>query len=133
MEPFATVQDVIDLFRPLTEEEARRAGTLLPAVSDLLRQYAMNAGRDLDAMVASGKLLPGVLKSVTVDVTARALVEGGAGESILVSQESQGALGYTASRTYLNPGGGIFVKDAELKRLGILRQRMGVSDFVQHD
>jgi hypothetical protein len=30
------------------------------------------------------------------------------------------------SGSFLSPGGGIFIKNDELKRLGILRQRIGV-------
>lgn len=133
MEPFATVQDMVDLYRPLTEAEMGRAKALLPVVSDTLRQYARNKGRDLDRMIESGELLPSVARSVAVDVAARALEQSsGGGGSMLLSQTSQSALGYSVSGTYLNPGGGIFVKDAELKRLGLLRQRMGVIDFAGH-
>ena len=42
-ESFATLQDVIDLWRALTPEETQRAEKLLPLVSDSLRQEALNA------------------------------------------------------------------------------------------
>ncbi|WP_224212616.1 phage Gp19/Gp15/Gp42 family protein, partial [Streptococcus agalactiae] len=64
-----------------------------------------------------------VLKSVTVDIVARTLMTATQGEPM--SQESQSALGYTWSGTYLVPGGGLFIKDSELKRLGLKKQRYG--------
>ena len=46
-----------------------------------------------------------------------------------MEQFSQSALGYTASGTYLVPGGGLFIKKSELSRLGLKRQRIGVLDI----
>lgn len=81
-------------------------------------------------MMASGEVSPEVVRSVTVDVTARALETQTASAPMTMTQLSQSALGYSVSGTYLNPGGGIFVKKSELKLLGILRQRLGVIDFA---
>ena len=121
---YATVQDVATLWRPLSADETTRATALLPVVSDVLRQEAHNLGRDLDAMIANGDVLESVVKSVTVDITGRVLMESTNSEP--QTQFSQSALGYTVSGTYLVPGGGIFVKRAELARLGLKRQRYGV-------
>lgn len=122
--PYATVSDIETLFRPLTAEEETRADALLPVVSDILRQEAMNAGKDLDEMIATGEVLDTVVKQVTVDVTSRTLMTSTTGQPM--TQESQSALGYSWSGTYLNAGGGIFVKTSELKRLGLRRQKMGI-------
>lgn len=127
-QPYATKEDITELFRPLSSEEEQRAEALLPAVSDLLRQYAKNVGKDLDEMIDKEKVLPDVVKAVTVDVVARALMTSTTDEPM--SQMSQSALGYSMSGTYLVPGGGLFVKNAELKRLGLLQQRLGVIDLA---
>lgn len=124
---YATVQDVATLWRPLTADETTRATALLPVVSDVLRQEAHNLGRDLDAMIANGDVLESVVKSVTVDVTGRVLMESTNSEP--QTQFTQSALGYSVSGTYLVPGGGIFVKRAELARLGLKRQRYGVLEI----
>ena len=126
---FATVQDLAELWRPLKFEEQERAKALLPLVSDLLRQEAAKVGKDLDAMVESGKLRANVVKAVTVDVTARILRQDTEGEA--KTQESQAALGYSWSGTYAVPGGGISnaIMRNDLKRLGLRRQRMGVIDL----
>lgn len=128
MESFATVQDVISLWRPLTPSEAERAEALLPIISDCLRQEARKVGKDLDAMIPA-ELLPGVAAAVTVDVLSRILRQNTEGEAM--TQESQGALGYTWSGTYAVPGGGIAnsILRNDLKRLGLRRQRIGVIEF----
>lgn len=134
MNDFATVDDILALWRPLTPEEMERAKKLLPIISDVLRQEAMNVGKDLDQMLSDGEVLPGVVKSVTVDVAARTLNTPSDGAPM--TQMSQSALGYTVSGTYLVPGGGLFIKRTELARLGLRRQRIGVIepyDLGHHD
>lgn len=127
MENFATINDIASLFRPLTSEETEKANALLPVVSDSIRQEARKVGKDIDAMIEKGELLENVVKSVVVDVTARALLTSTNSEPM--SQMSQSALGYSVSGTFLVPGGGLFIKKSELARLGLKRQRYGVVDF----
>ena len=62
------------------------------------------------------------MRSVVVDVVARTLMTSTDSEPI--TQESQSALGYSWSGTYLVPGGGLFIKKSELSRLGLRRQRL---------
>ncbi len=126
MKPFATVQDVIELWRELTPEEINRAESLLPIVSDSLRVEAEKVGKNLDEM-AEIPSFKNVLKSVTVDVVARTLMTSTSREPM--TQESQSALGYSWSGSYLVPGGGLFIKRSELARLGLKRQRCGSIDL----
>lgn len=123
---YATVQDVIDLYRPLSPAEEARVTQLLPVISDRLRFEAEKVGMDLDAAITASAVLANVARSVTVDITARALMTptdgGGLGP---MTQISQSAGGYSASGTFLNPGGGLFIKNSELAALGIRRQRYG--------
>lgn len=127
MNSFATTQDVIRLWRPLTPEESTRVEALLPIVSDSLRQEALHVGKNLDEMLSSGELLENVIVSVTVDVIARTLMTATNKEPL--TQFSEGALGYTFSGTYLVPGGGLFIKKSELARLGLRRQRIGAIEL----
>ena len=46
-----------------------------------------------------------------------------------MTQYAESALGYSVSGSFLVPGGGLFIKDSELKRLGLKKQRYGVIDF----
>ncbi|EFQ50472.1 hypothetical protein G6Z84_03045 [Lactobacillus iners] len=123
---FATLDDIISLFRTLTMEESERAKALLPIVSNSLRVEAKKVNRNLDEM-AKDEAYASVLKSVTVDVVARTLMTSTNSEPMIQSSES--ALGYSSSGTYLVPGGGLFIKNTELARLGLKRPRWGMLDI----
>jgi hypothetical protein len=124
-EAFATVQDIMDLWRPLTTDEQTRAGNLLPLVSDTLRNEAKKVGKDLDTLVTEDETYSSVVKLVTVDVVARVLRQTTTGDAM--TQESQSAGGYSWSGTYAVPGGGIAnaILYSDLKRLGLLNQQIG--------
>lgn len=124
MSNYATIDDVISLWRPLTPAETERATALIPIICDSLRNEATKVGKNLDAMIAETPSLSSVAKSVTVDVVARTLMTSTHQEPM--TQYSESALGYSASGTFLVAGGGLFIKDSELKRLGLKRQRIGV-------
>ena len=127
MNPFATIEDLELLWRELSESEKPRATQLLIIISDSLRVEADKVGKDLDAMIADSVSFGSVVKSVVVDVTARTLMTSTDQEPM--TQFSQGALGYQVSGSYLVPGGGLFIKNSELNRLGLKRQRIGGIDF----
>ena len=131
MGSFATIDDMNVLWRTLSVEEQLRAEALLPIVSDSLRYEAEKVGKDLDKMLEAKPALASVAKSVTVDVTARALMTSTNAEPM--SQISQSALGYSVSGTYLIPGGGLFIKKSELARLGLRRQKIGVIELYGDD
>ena len=123
MDNFATIEDIRTLWRALTPEEEERASALLQKVSSILRSEADKVGKDLDLMIQQKPYLADVATSVTVDVVARALSTPTNQEP--VSQFTESAMGYSYSGTYLVPGGGVFIKKAELARLGLKRQKMG--------
>lgn len=123
MDNFATTEDIRKLWRALTPEEEERASALLQKVSSILRSEADKVGKDLDLMIQQKPYLADVATSVTVDVVSRALATPTNQEP--VSQFTESAMGYSYSGTYLVPGGGVFIKKAELARLGLKRQKMG--------
>ena len=127
MAAYATVEDMATLWRTMTAAEVTKAEELLDIVSDCLRYEAQKVGKDLDAMIEANSYLASVAKSVTVDVVARVLMTSTDSEPM--SQFTQSALGYSYSGTYLIPGGGLFIKKAELARLGLRRQRFGAVDL----
>ena len=127
MANFATIDDVISLWRKLSVEEIKRVEALLPVISDSLRQEAQKVGKNLDKLAEESPSYASVLKSVVVDVVARTLMTAVDKEPMI--QESQSALGYSFSGTYLVPGGGLFIKKTELSRLGLRNQRYGGLDF----
>ena len=129
MSDYATVQDVIDLWRPLTQEEQTRTANLIPLVCDELRIEAKKVGKDLDLMISEDTALASVAKVVTVDVVSRILRQSTDGDPM--TQESQSANGYSWSGTYAIPGGGIAnaIMKNDLKRLGLRGQRYGVIEW----
>lgn len=127
MADYATIADIIALWRPMTPAETERATALLPVVCASLREEARNVGKNLDAMVAADADLAVVARSVVVDVVARTLMTSTDQEPMTQSTQSAGV--YSMTGTFLVPGGGLFIKKSELARLGLRRQRYGVIDF----
>lgn len=129
-EPFATTDDVITLFRPLSADELTRAEALLPLISDMLRTRAAALGVDLDTRAADDSTYESTLKVVTVDICGRVLRQSNTGEPM--SQESQSALGYNWQGTYAIPGGGIAsaIMRTDLKTLGLRVQQVRPLEFT---
>lgn len=132
MQPFATIEDLENLWRKLKPDETERAKQLLIIVSDSLREEDGRVGKDLDKMInEKPPYFTNVVKSVTVDIVARTLMTSTDQEPM--TQTTESALGYSWSGSYLVPGGGLFIKNTELSRLGLRRQRYGVIDFYGQD
>ena len=131
MEDFATIDDLSKLWRPLKPGEIERAESLLTVVSDSLRIEAQKVGKDLDVLVADSVSYANVVKSVTVDVVARTLMTSTDQEPM--TQMTESALGYSVQGSFLVPGGGLFIKNSELARLGLRRQRYGVMELYGYD
>ncbi|MBE6164457.1 MAG: hypothetical protein E7156_03965 [Streptococcus gallolyticus] len=129
MSNFASTTDLEKLWRSLKPTEMERAEALLEIVSNSLRFEGEKVGKDLDKQAESSKAFASVLKSVTVDVVARTLMTSTDQEPM--TQMTESALGYSYSGSFLVPGGGLFIKESELKRLGLKRQRYGVIDFYE--
>lgn len=129
MSNFASKNDLERLWRNLKPTEMERAEALLEIVSNSLRFEGEKVGKDLDQQAADSVAFASVLKSVTVDVVARTLMTSTDQEPM--TQMTESALGYSYSGSFLVPGGGLFIKESELKRLGLKRQRYGVIDFYE--
>lgn len=130
MTGFVTVDDVIAITgKDYSKAELERIVTIIPLLSDALRMEATKVGKDLDAMVETSRAYASVVKLVITDIVIRVMRQTMDGEPM--SQESQGALGYTWSGTYAVPGGGIAaaIMRNDLKRLGLRRQRMSMVDL----
>lgn len=133
MSDYATVQDVIDLWRPLSQDEQTKATKLIPLVCDEIRTEANRVGKDFDALVTADTALASVAKEVTVDVVSRILRQSTDGDPM--TQESQAANGYSWSGTYAVPGGGMAnaLMRNDLKRLGLKVQRYGVIEWYEQN
>lgn len=123
---FATVQDVESISgATYTQAEETRINTLLPLISDLIRNEGAKVGKDVDALIAKDAAYSNVVKLVTCDVVVRVMRQSTTGEPM--SQESQSALGYSWSGSYAVPGGGVAMSlmENEKRTLGFKSQKYG--------
>ena len=125
MENFATVEDVMNLYGPLNADQIAKVEQLLSYTSSYFRTLAKEYGRDLNQEVIDDVDMKNNAKLATCNVVIRELDKGNSS----LSQESQSALGYTWSGTYVNTGGGLSILNKDLKLLGLNRQRIGMVDI----
>ena len=125
MEDFATVEDVMNLYGPLNADQLSKVEQLLTYTSSYFRTLAKEYGRDLNQEVIDDEDMKNNAKLATCNVVIRELDKGNSS----LSQESQSALGYTWSGTYVNTGGGLSILNKDLKLLGLNRQRIGMVDI----
>lgn len=125
MENFATVEDVMNLYGPLNADQLAKVEQLLSYTSSYFRTLAKEYGRDLNQEVIDDEDMKNNAKLATCNVVIRELDKGNSS----LSQESQSALGYTWSGTYVNTGGGLSILNKDLKLLGLNRQRIGMVDI----
>lgn len=119
---YATVQDLENFWRELTDDEETRAAYLLVLASDTLRQVAMNNGKNLDDMIEDGKVLTNTVKQIVMEAVKRAM--NTPVDQQPVTQQSMTAGPYAQSLTFANPAGDIWFKDKEYKMLGLKGQRL---------
>lgn len=127
---FATLAEVLAVTgADYTSAEQTRIETLLPLISDAIRNEAQKVDFDIDALIAEDEAYASTVTLVTCDIVARAMRQSTDGDPM--SQESQSALGYSWSGTYAIPGGGVAgaIMKNDLKRLRIKRQRIGVIEL----
>lgn len=117
MAGFATVDDLIERWRPLGPTEAKRAGALIKDASALIVSQMRQAGRDI-----TDPDLADALKAVTVAVVKRAMI---ADDGVAATQVSQTAGPYTQAFTYQNPAGDLYLTRTEKGMLGLNRQVFG--------
>ncbi len=120
--PFATTEDLTKFWRALDATETTRAEYLLELASDNLRQIAMNAKKDLDAMLAAGTVMSNTLKQIVMESVKRAMLTPQ--NQPPVNQMSQTAGPYSESFVFSNPAGDIWFKDKELKMLKLKGQKL---------
>lgn len=125
MENFATVEDVMNLYGPLNADQLSKVEQLLTYTSSYFRTLAKEYGRNLNQEVIDDEDMKNNAKLATCNVVIRELDKGNSS----LSQESQSALGYTWSGTYVNTGGGLSILNKDLKLLGLNRQRIGMVDI----
>lgn len=127
MEPLATIEDYRARYGDPADEA--RAATLLSDASDLLiSAYESNVGSYERGKVDAFDRSAAAVCCLVVNrvLSAPAALAG-------ATQYSQGAGGYTASVSYGSALGEMYLGKTELKRLGLLDQRIGALHPVGSD
>jgi hypothetical protein len=111
-EPFASVEDLEVRWRELSDTEKRTAAELLLDASAYLRQLDPS----IDARIARGHLQRRVVTSVVCDMVKRALMSTDTGA---ITQQSETVGVFSASATYFNPSGDMYLTKTEKRLLGL--------------
>lgn len=126
-----TVDDLIARWRPLSNDEISKATTFISDCENALHVYAYDRGFDLDAMLEEYEPREELYTAIVCDVVKREMTSL-SDEGPATSQYSQSVNGYSISGTYLSPGGGLFIKNSELKMLGLLCQRVRKVELYEY-
>ncbi len=118
-----TVNDLISRWRPLTADEISRAETYISDCESALHVYAYDRGKDLDAMLAEYEPRGDLYTAIVCDIVRREM-QASSEDGPAMSQYSQSVNGYNVQGTFLSPGGGLFIKNSELKMLGLGSQKV---------
>lgn len=117
---YVTVNDLISRWRTLSNDEIAKANVYISDTESALHVYADRRGIDLDAKLENSHYLQ-LYKATVCDIVKREMCTTSE-EAPAMSQYSHTVNGYTVQGTYLSPGGGLFIKNAELKSLGLISQ-----------
>jgi hypothetical protein len=114
MSAYATVDDLMKRWRSLTEDEQDKAAVLLDDATAMIAA---------ECKKARAHPPEGLLKIVCVDMAKRAM--SSPVDDIPASNVQQTAGPYSASVTFANPMGDMYLTKANRKLLGFSRQRIG--------
>lgn len=120
---YATKNDVIVLYRELTEAEEAKIESYLEMAESMIMQEAIKANKDLETMIDEGILLEDTVKLVEVDVVRRCFLNND-DSYVNMSQFSESVAGYTFSGTPNRSG--CYLLEREKARLGLKRQKVGI-------
>lgn len=129
---YATSDDYIRFYGSVTAEQLAKlngdgSNGLLAVVSNVLKITAEGRNIDLDARVADNDYAL-IVSKVVCDICKRELDTAENEYDVNATQATESALGYSQSITFSNAGGGIYLKQNDLKQLGWLRQKIMLFD-----
>lgn len=110
-EVYATVDDLVAAWRPLSDAEWARAEKLLEYASNRVRVKVPG----IDAALVAGTIDALTVEEIVVTAVKRAMV-GGDREG--VTQTSEGAGPFSRGESYANPMGNLYLTDQETRDLG---------------
>ena len=113
MAAYATVDDVVLRWRPLSDAEVEQASALLDDAAVMIR----SACSDIEARIADGLLDAEVLKLVSVRMVKRAMTAPAGFEG--VSQWNVASGPHSQSTQFANPMGDMWLTKVDRKMLGV--------------
>ena len=115
--PFATVEELQDYWKELSDAEEPRAEVLLMLASNRLRLTAEGSSIDIDAKAEASEAYKTTLRWVVMEAVKRAMQTGVDMPSVESYQQTAGP--YSENYKYVNPTGDLFFRKAELTSLGL--------------
>jgi hypothetical protein len=112
-EPFATVAELEIRWRPLTDDEKAKASVLLGDASAVIRSQKP----DIDDLIIEGLLDEVIPQKIVCDMTRRQMALSQDIPPVSQSSETVGV--FSASYTFANPSGDMFLTKFEKKLLSI--------------
>ncbi len=125
MEPLATVDDLVALWRALDANERARAESLLGVASAVLRQ----ACPTVDDQITAGTLAAEIPKWIVCQMVKRVMASSA--DLPPVSQQSQSVGAVSTSYTLVNPTGDLYLAKSERKMLGLDQQQAATVSMIQ--
>lgn len=122
--PFATVSDLEALWRPLSDPEKTRAGTLLSAASRRIRA----ARPGIDAAIEADEIDPELVGDIACSMVKRVMQGPADLEGVTQTQQSAGPFSQGAS--FANPSGNLYLTKDDKADLGIGRQQAFTVDLL---
>ncbi len=119
---YATIEDLILYWRPLTEGEQATAARMIADASAKIRLRASRRGKDFDDMISEDTDLSDVTKTIICKCVMNAMKMT---EAIPSTQFSESANGYSVSGTFYIPGGGLSLSKSDWRELGLGSQTYG--------
>lgn len=124
---FATIADYEVRCGAVDDGDVAKVEALLEDASAFLEgQYVRRTGRKYEE--CDNAVFDSNAKAVCVAMVSRAVAASGALAG--VTQQSQTAGSYSASYTYANPTGDLYLSRSDLKRLGLAGTRIGSIDAM---
>ena len=130
---YATSDDYIRFYGSVTAKQLAKLNGdnnngLLAVVSNVLKNTAESKNIDLDEKVTDDSDYALIVSKVVCDICKRELDTAENEYDVNATQATESALGYSQSITFNNAGGGIYLKQNDLKQLGWLRQKVMLFD-----
>lgn len=126
-----TINDLISRWHSLSNDEIDKANILISDCENALHVYAHDRGMDLDQMLDDYVPRQDLYVAIVCDIVRREMCSS-MDDNPAMSQYSQSVNGYNVQGTFLSPGGGLFIKNSELKLLGLYGQKSRAVELYEY-